>query len=372
MYPSIRRRLGWWKLLVFAPLALLLILDRDSCAQQTLDNSTLQTPQVFRFNPPHEPAPVEAAQIPQIDPESLIRIPVTVVDNGGRCSESLSARDFTLRIDGEESPIALFRPNHATSAALGILVDISQAMSFKSWHGGLVSKVPFVREALRAIIEKLDSHDNIFLAGFARRFHMLDDFSTDHGYLMERLPALMPTDQLDDFNGDGIYESMIKGITVLTHSPKACDRRALLVFTSAWDDTSTHGVEDVIAKAQFAGVTVYNVIVQGFQQEADVVWLHNSIGRIAAETGGRTFFVNAWGEGDLIQIATDSITYELDNQYLLGFSAPRSGSGVLPVELSLANHPGLQARAPSAVRIRAADLMRRASQQAEAVGGLPE
>ena len=367
MYPSMRRRLGIWEIVPLALVAMLLMRASDSFAQQKLDTNTLQTPQVVRLSPPPMPQPVE---VPQIDPKSLIRIPVTVVDNGGRCFEALRAGDFSLRIDGVESPITLFRANHATAAALGVLVDISQAMSYRSyWHSGLVSKIPFVREALRAVIDKLDSHDNIFVAGFARRFHMLNDFTTDHGYLLERLPMLRPTDQLDDFDGDGIYESMIKGITVLTHAPQACDRRALLVFTSAWDDTSTHGVEDVIAKAQFAGVTVYNVIVQGFQQEADVFWLRNTIGRIATETGGRTFVVNAWGEGDIIAIATDAITSELDNQYLLGVSTPHSGRGVLPVELMLPNHPGLRARAPSAVRIRPGEVF---GQVAKAPNLLPE
>ena len=32
----------------------------------------------------------------------------------------------------------------------------------------------------------------------------------------------------------GIYESVMKGITVLAHAPKTCDRRALLVFTNAY------------------------------------------------------------------------------------------------------------------------------------------
>jgi hypothetical protein len=345
MYPSTRRRLGRWKVLVFAPLALLLILDRDSCAQQTLDNSTLQTPQVFRFNPPPLPALVEAAPTQQIDPASLLRIPVTVVDKAGQCVPSLRAGDFSLDVDGQESPIKLFRPNRATAAALGVLVDISQSMSFKSWHGGMISKLPFIQDAVHKVIDLLDVHDNVFLATFARRFHMLDDFTSDHDALDERLPMLRVTDQLDDFGGSGIYESLMKGIAVLNHAPKTCDRRALLVFT--------------------------DIIVQGYSHEMDALAIRDGIGRIAAETGGLTFIVNGGRESDPIGVATEEIVAELDNQYLLGFPAPQNGASgnVLPVELMLRNHPGLLVRAPRAVRFRSEEFIRKALAQAST---LPE
>jgi VWFA-related protein len=356
MDPSIRRRFGIREAYpVVVVTIIILSFAIDAAAQQSPDPSILQTPQVFSFAAP--PA-INVASVPQIDPEGLIRIPVTVLDDSGRCVDSLSARDFSLSVDGEESPIALFRTNHATSAALGVLVDVSQGMSYKSWRGGIVSKVPLAQEVIGRIIDKLDSHDNVFMAAFARRFHMLDDFTTDHLDLKERLPMLRPTDQLDDFDGNGIYESMIKGITVLTHAPKACDRRALLVFTSAFYDTSTHGAEDVIAKAQFAGVTVYNIIVLGWKHEADMFSIHNGMGRIAAETGGLTFIVNGRGDKDPIGSATDEIASSLDNQYVLGFSVSPWAAHELPVELMLPNHPGMHPRAPRVVRFRPADFIR--------------
>jgi VWFA-related protein len=350
MDPSIRRRFGIREASPVALLALLVVgFGIEASAQQTTDTSILQTPQVFRFAAP--PA-INVASVPQIDPEGLIRIPVTVLDDTGRCVDSLSASDFSLSVDGEDNPIALFRQSRTTAAALGVLVDVSQAMSFKAWKGGIGSKVPLAREALETIIDKLDSHDNVFIAAFARRFHMIYDFTTDHRDLKERIPMLRPTDQLDDFDGNGIYESMIKGITVLTHAPKACDRRALLVLTSAFCDTSTHGAEDVIAKAQFAGVTVYNIVVLGWKNEADMVSIHNGIARIAAETGGQTFIVDYWDHGDHIAAATDEIASELDSQYVLGFAVSPWAAHALPVELMLPHHPSMRARAPRVVRFR--------------------
>ena len=365
MYPSRGRRLGIWKVSL-ALIALLLMSEVDSRAQQNLDRSTLQTPRVFSFTPP----PIANIPVaPQIDPALMIRIPVTVVDGAGRCVPSLSARDFSLSVDGEESPITLFRPNRATAAALGVLVDVSQSMGFRSFFGGSYSKLPFIREAIRDVVDKLDAHDNVFLAAFARRFHMIDDFTSDHQMLDERLAELRVTDQLDDLGGSGIYEGLMKGITVLNHAPQVCDRRALLVFTDG-GDTGSHGADDVIARAQFAGVTVYNVIVQGYSHEMDAASIREGIGRIATETGGRTFIVNGKDESEPIGSATEEVVSELDNQYLLGFSTPQWSTNVLPVELVVQHHPGMKVRAPRAVRFRPEDLVRRVS--APAPGILPE
>jgi VWFA-related protein len=345
--------------------ALLPLISIEASAQQDLGANIFQAPQVVRFA-----APMQNITSPKVDPATLIRIPVTVQDDAGQCVDSLDARDFSLSVDGEESPIALFRSNHTTAAALGVLVDVSQGMSFKSWRGGLISKVPLAQEAIQRMIDKLDAHDSVFLATFARRFHMLDDFTTDHSGLEERLPLLRPTDELDDFHGDGIYESMIKGITVLTHAPKSCERRALMVFTSAWCDSSTHGAEDVVAKAQFAGVTIYNIIVLGFKHEADTFSIRNGMGRIAAETGGRTFMVDLWSGPDPVIAAADEIASELDSQYLLGFSASPWGPHALPIELMLPNHPGLHAQTERVVRFRPSDFVSDVSMPTSR--GLPE
>jgi VWFA-related protein len=356
MHPSIRRRFGIRGASSLAIATLLVLISQGgSRAQQNLDANVLQTPQVFSFAPPPT---ITAPSAPQIDPSSLIRIPVTVLDDAGHAVQSLTAGDFSLNVDGEESPIAWFRPNRATNAALGVLVDISQSMEFKSFSGRIFSKLPMVQGAIKTVVDRIDAHDNIFLATFARRFHMLDDFTTNHGDLEERAAMLRVTDQLDDFDGSGIYESMMKGITVLGHAPKSCDRRALLVFTNAYLDTSNHGVDDVIAKAQFAGVTIYNIIVLGFPIESDVASVQRGMGRIAAETGGLTFIVNGRTESERLVSATDEIVSELDNQYLLGFSVSQWSPGALPVELMVPHHPGMQVRAPHVVRFRPQDLVR--------------
>ena len=91
--------------------------------------------------------------------------------------------------------------------------------------------------------------------------------------------------------------------------------------------------------------------------------------RIAAETGGLTFVVNGRSESDRIDLATDEIASELDNQYLLGFSVSPWGPNALPVELMLPHHPGMRVRAPRVVRFRPGEVF---GQVAKAPNMLPE
>ena len=85
-----RRRFGIREVFPAALVVLLiLIFQIDSAAQQNLDANILQTPQVFRFTAP--PA-VNVTSAPQIDPEALIRIPVTVVDDAGQVVGGLRAK----------------------------------------------------------------------------------------------------------------------------------------------------------------------------------------------------------------------------------------------------------------------------------------
>lgn len=336
---------------IASALVFILLRTSSAAAQQSIDTNVLQMPQVRNHA---ASAPVNVV-VPQADPPNLIRIPVTVVDDGGRCVPALTARDFSLSVDGDESPIAWFRPNRATAAALGVLVDISQAMEFRSFSGRILSGIPQIRSAIKTVVDKLDTHDDVFLATFARRFHLLFDYTTDHHDIEERLPMLRVADELDDFDGSGIYESMIKAITVLAHAPKTCDRRALLLFTNAYYDSSNHGAEDVIAKAQFADVTIYTIVLPAFVRQPDPWSIRNGLGRIAAETGGRTFFAD---NHDGLVSATDSIASELDSQYVLGFPVSPWGPNAVPIELMLPYHPRLHLRAPHVARFRREDLFR--------------
>jgi len=76
------------------------------------------------------------------------------------------------------------------------------------WIQPIKDKVePLIQAAAKSIIDQLGSRDSVFLATFARRFHIIDGYTTDHARLDERLPELRVTDQLDDFDGSGICES---------------------------------------------------------------------------------------------------------------------------------------------------------------------
>ncbi len=297
-------------------------------------------------------APPAPAQDGDAGPDSSrhVRIPVTVVDGAGHYSQALSAHDFALRVDGDEQPVEFLWRDAGTPAAVGILVNISKDMEAKTWRRP--PKMGQAGTAADLLVGALSAYDNIFLAAFARRFHVLEAYTTDHPSIDERIALLRVTDELDDL-GDGFYESIIKGVTALAHAPAVCERRALVVITNDADDTSHHGADDAIAKAQFAGAVIYEIVIVSPRE--DLASVQQRLGRIARETGGAAYLVNWTGDRDRLISAVTSIASEIDNQYMLGFAVSPWSPLALSIELEVVSHPGMNARAPLVVRFHPAN-----------------
>lgn len=348
------RRFGIWDVLLPAAVAILFLAVfslGDSAAQQSPTSNVLQIPRAAKAAP--------AVLPPPRDDSRHLRIPVSVVDNSGECVRSLGARDFALEIDGEDRKIDSLRSITGGDVAAGILVDISESMQPRIPTWGKPPKVPQERNVVRHVLAALGSGDQVFLATFARRFHMLEGFTADHAMLEERIPMVRVADQVDDLDATALYESIIKGVTVLTHAPAQCDRRALIVITDGQDAGSRHGADDAIANAQFAGVAVYNILVTSASdfspahpEEFDMTTIRRGIGRAARETGGETYVVNWIGDDDLIAAAAHSIASELDSSYLVEFSVSPWSAPAMPVELMIVKQPWLHPRAPAVVRFR--------------------
>jgi VWFA-related protein len=359
---------------VVAVLFLTLLPLGDSAAQQSPSKNVLQLPRVAASTPLRA-----APALKQHDDRRHLLIPVSVVDNSGECVRSLGARDLALEIGGEDSQIDALRPVAGGAVAAGILIDISESMQPRVPTWGKPPKLRQERSAARHMLAALSDNDRVFLATFARRFHLMEAFTADHGMLEERIPMIAVADTVDDLDATGLYESMLKGVTVLTHAPAPCDRRALIVITDGQDAGSRHGVDDVIAKAQFAGVAIYNILVTSaadfsaaHPQEFDMATIRGGIGRAAHETGGETFVVNWHGDDDLLAAAAHRIASELDASYLVEFSVSPWSAPVLPVELMIVNQPWLHPHAPAVVRFQPRDEMRPAQAITAVAGPLPE
>jgi hypothetical protein len=214
---------------------------------------------------------------------------------------------------------------------------------------------------------ELKERDPILLGWFARRLHVLEEFTTDRATIEERLPYLEQRPTVFD-DGTALYESIIKGITILEHGPS--ERRALVVITGTADDCSRRGVEDIIARAEFARVMIYAIILAGGAYPTFST-VHDALSRVTSATGGDLYVVYARGDRPDMMRTAESIAAGVDRDYMLGFPFVLDGNNILPVELSLVNHPGMHVRTLRTLRFPLPEADTPAMPPV-AAGGLPE
>lgn len=333
------RRLGAWFVLSTGPLAAILVLIAASAAsaQKLTARNVLQMPQA-----PAQPAPLHSPPPPSDQPRT--NLPVIVADRSGHPVEWLSGRDFSLRVGGDDREVQGVRHGRDAPAAIGIITDVSVSMR---WRIGQA------RDAIRLLALTLGGRNPIFLAGFARHFHLIEPYTSDASSLDRRLTDVAVSYEFGD-EGTALYDSIIKGTTVLAHGPSS--RRALVAITDGQDTISWHGVEDAIAAAQRSGVVVYILVVErppihdyflGFDDSGSYLY-RDTLFRICAASGGRGFMVY---NPDSVTRAAQQIASDLDSQYVLEFAASTNEGDAQSVELFVKNHPGMQVRAPQVVRL---------------------
>lgn len=345
MSRHLMRRLGAWSVFSKGPLGLILILviATAASAQNAARRNVLQMPQAPRPQSPAQPAAFRAP--PGAPGQPQLSIPVIVSDGSGNPVEWLSERDFSLLIGGDDREVNAVRHGRDEPAALGIITDVSMSMK---WRIGKA------REIINLLALTLGGRNSIFLAGFARHFHLIEPYTSDRSALDRRVPDLGISYEFGD-EGTALYDSIIKGTIVLAHGPSA--RRALVVITDGQDTISWHGVDDALAAAERSGVVVYvlvlarppiHVFLLGVDDSGSELY-RDTLFRICRESGGRGFMVS---NPPSISRAAQQIASDIDSQYVLQFAAGQSDSDAAQsVELFVRNHPGLHVRAPQVVRL---------------------
>ncbi len=249
--------------------------------------------------PPPEP-PTQELVIPKRqlrDEPGYQQVTVTVTEPNGSYVTDLQKQDFTLYMDGQQRPIEFFRQDLNTPVSVGILVDTSGSME------------PKLRQARAAIVEflrNLNDKDDVFLFAFSGRPFMLQDFTTDHSLVADRLALLHA------YGSTSLYDAVVTGLVRLQRG--RYDKRALLVVTDGMDNTSAHSLADVAALARRQGVLIYSIgignpnvggggpsirfgpLVLGGRDEAEEVDVE-TLRMLSTETGAKTYNIRAVGDG---------------------------------------------------------------------------
>jgi Ca-activated chloride channel family protein len=251
----------------------------------------------------------------------VVQVTVTVTNSDGQFVSGLPASAFHVFEDGRRQTITHFA-SEDVPLELIVAVDIS---------GSMTTVMPKLKEAVKAFLGAVPSHNQVTLLGFNDSVFALTRKTTDPA---ERIRAV---DRLAPWGATALYDVIVRGIDMLGLQ---AGRKALVVFTDGEDQGSHVTVDQVERRLQASDVTLY-MIGQGRGLSVDR--LKKVMERLSAPSGGRVFAMNSIDELDG---AFENLLDELSHQYLLGYpptSDSRDGKWH-EIKVNVDGHRGVRAR----------------------------
>ncbi|MBI1760063.1 MAG: VWA domain-containing protein [Acidobacteria bacterium] len=173
---------------------------------------------------------------------SLVSIPVTALDRGGRYIPFLKKEDFRVYEDGVEQEVADFTsvtmPLHVV-----LLLDVSRSTAFKHED---------IQAAAIAFVEQLRGDDQIMVVSFDDRVYVDSEFTSDRARLRRAIYGTRIG------GGTSLYEAV--DLVVSERLKRIEGRKAIVLFTDGVDTTSK-GVRarDTIAEVEESDVVVFPI-----------------------------------------------------------------------------------------------------------------
>jgi hypothetical protein len=217
---------------------------------------------------------------------NYVEFSVDVIDSSGAPTTGLVQSDFVATEDNQTIPIAYFRAEQGRPpASIGILVDKSASM---------VTKLPVVSTSVHAMLSKLDPCDEVFLFAFGIDPVLVEDFTTDHALVSQRMNLVGASGQTP------FYDGVQLGVAHLdaSHYPD----RVIIIFTddlSSLDNASKRATRDDVVSSALNSQNRYFVVGVG---KPDATQFPISIGMYSLTFGAAPNGVNA---KELGKFATD-------------------------------------------------------------------
>ncbi len=252
----------------------------------------------------------------------FVELYVTVLDREKRPVLGLGRESFEILEDGVLQTPLRFDLVENLPIHAGIMLDVSASME---------ESLETARTAALAFFERaITPRDRATLITFNDHPNLRSKFTNDTQVLAAGLAGLKAE------RGTALYDSLV---FALYYFNGIKGQRALIVLSDGRDEHSRFTYDDTLEYARRAGVAIYTVGLGLTRKSGDA---KKKLTRLAAETGGRSFFIE--GVGGLPQIY-DTIQRELRSRYYIAYQSTNvSGEeGFRTIEVELAR-PGLEAK----------------------------
>jgi len=233
---------------------------------------------------------VEAAQVLSVNVDASIR------DAKGRYPSNLTPADFRVFENGAAQRVdAVVSESVPTTFAL--LVDSSQSMA---------RNMDFVRQSVLRLPALLRKDDMAIVAPFRNTITTVTGPTRDAVTLADAVSAIKPG------GGTAILESLS---AVAARFGDGANRRAVVLVTDAYDETSQKSVDQVVAELKAANVIVYSLAIGGISGVS--IKGEQMLRFIAEQTGGRAFF--PWNAKEVAD-ACATIAEDAQHRYLVTYT----------------------------------------------------
>jgi Ca-activated chloride channel family protein len=234
----------------------------------------------------------------------LVELYTAVVDEAGRPVEGLGGGDFQVAEDGVRQ--SLRRVERVTDIPVRVVELIDNSGSMRGRMGDTrKAALGFLRRTLLPI-------DQAAVITFNQAPQVAVGFTRDMTALEEGFTGLVAEDYTS------LYDSIAFALNYLTGVK---GQRAILLLSDGEDRSSRFGYDQILEYARRSGITLYAIgldLPEGQRGEAA-----RKLERLAAETGGRSFFLTGTGELDAVY---QEIERDLRSQYRLTYQSSNTGT----------------------------------------------
>jgi Ca-activated chloride channel homolog len=244
----------------------------------------------------------------------------TVRDREGRLVPDLAREDFSIKDNGQPSPVTVFS-NEIQPITVAVLLDMS---------GSMISRFLKARDGTLRFIDALLPHDRARIGSFGNEIAISPILTNDHDVL-----SRVTREELWPGGGTPMWNAVNAGLESLANES---GRRVILILTDGYDTGGLAGWTGGYGAARKTAVEdsfmIYGIGMEG------VMPLGIDLVSLVEDTGGGYFHVK---ESDDLKETFARVADELRHQYLIGFT---------PAVLDGKSHK-LEVRARSGMTVRA-------------------
>jgi Ca-activated chloride channel family protein len=234
----------------------------------------------------------------------LVELFVVVTDSAGRPVRGLSRDAFRVRQGGRPQEIASFENAGDLPLTLALAIDSSASMFLKLEH---------VREAVSSLLTGgLAQRDRALLVDFDTHPRLVSPVTRDLGSVSSALRNLTPDGSTALWEGIAFSLGQLQGLS---------GRKALVIYSDGIEEGSSLSYRDILRLAREVKTPIYLIVsnpraARGEDEGFFSSSISDRLGRLAAGTGGRLFFVLP--DQDLTGVYQEILS-ELRSQYVLTY-----------------------------------------------------